>query len=69
MPAKKKASLSLVETAERGSLLERLCLPADSSVARQGFNPFPVSHSFVLCFFALLHKLQLRVKPLTEEYL
>lgn len=32
-----------------------------------GFNPFPVSHSFLLGFFPLLHKLQLRVKPLAEE--
>lgn len=44
-------------TAERGSLLQRLCLWADIGVARRGFNPFPVSHSFVLGFFPLLHKL------------
>lgn len=54
-------------TAERGSLVETQ-LTADIGVARQGFNLFPVSHSFVLGFFPLLHKLQLRIKPLTEEY-
>lgn len=40
-------------TAERGSLLDRLCLQADISVARRGFNPFPVSHSFLL-FLSLI---------------
>lgn len=65
-PAKKKASLSLVVMAERGSLplCNSLCLQADIGVVRHGFNPFPVAHSSVLCFFSSLHELQHRVKPL-----